>query len=763
MGVKHFRSLQFWWGCLILCLLSCEIEPPSTTINYGIGRYVDPFIGTADHGHVYPGATVPFGAVQLSPDNGTQGWDWCSGYNYADSTIVGFSHTHLSGTGIGDLCDLLIMPASKPIDLTREYDDIKSSEVTSTFSHRNESAKPGFYRVKLDNGVTVELTASERVGMHRYSFEPGQDHSVVLDLGYHINWDRPQSTLLAMESDTLYVGHRFSTGWAKDHRVHFAMSFSEAPSSVEVLDSTTLLDGLPQEGEKLRARFSFDTTRVVMIKVGLSSASIEGAIAALGEIPHWDFDAVHQAAAQKWHDALSKIEVYTLDETLKKVFYTALYRTHLAPVLFEDALGQYKGADGEIHTASDYTRYDIFSLWDTFRAAHPLFTITNPHRVNDFIKSLLAHYEEYGQLPVWSLLGNETGTMTGYHAIPVIADAILKGHRDFDVEKAYGAMKVSAMQDINGTDYYRQYGYIPYELLGESVTRTYEYAYDDWCIAQVAILLGKRDDYDYFMKRSNYFKNLFDTETKFMRAKLKNGKWKTPFDPLLSDHNFDVAEYTEGNAWQHSWFAPHDVRALIDLYGGSESFKEKLDTLFTLEEAVRGDNVSADISGLIGQYAHGNEPSHHIPYLYNYASNAWRSQEVLRSIMKTMYTDAPSGLCGNEDCGQMSAWFVFSAMGFYPVNPAEGVYVIGTPLFNRVDIHLDDGKTFRIKGRFLTESNMYIQAATLNEAPLDRSYIRHFEIIEGGELILQMGAEPNYLHWIEETAFPPSASDPEIE
>jgi predicted alpha-1,2-mannosidase len=747
----------------LVIIFGCRnAEEPS--FDYGIAGYVDPMIGTAGHGHVYPGATVPFGSVQLSPDNGTQGWDWCSGYHYSDSVIVGFSHTHLSGTGIGDLCDLLLMPAIEEIDLSAEVEDIRKAPFATTFRHENEEARPGYYRVQLDNGIEVQLTTSTRAGFHRYHFPAGTLPSVILDLGYHLNRDRPVMTGVEQHDATVFTGQRISTGWAKDQRVYFALEFSEAPQSVTWYDSTSRAEGPAVEGRKIRTRFSFETDQaILMVKVGISSAGTDGALKALEEIPGWDFDRVRIEAATQWINELSKIEVTTSDEALKRTFYTALYRTMLAPVIYSDANSQYKAADSTVATAEGYTRYDIFSLWDTFRAAHPLLTITQPQRINDFIRSLLAHYDEYGLLPVWSLLGNETNTMTGYHAIPVLTDAILKGHRDFDVRKAYRAMKASAMQDIHGTDHYRRYGYIPYELYGESVTRTLEYAYDDWCIAQVAVILGEQEDYDYFMQRSRNYRYLFDPATGFMRARLVNGQWKEPFDPLVSDHNFAVAEYTEGNAWQHSWFVPHDVRDLIDLHGGDDAFVQKLDTLFTMSSEIRGDNVSADITGLIGQYAHGNEPSHHIAYLYNYAGAPWKTQEIARQIMVTQYNDTTEGLCGNEDCGQMSAWFVFSAMGFYPVNPAEGLYVIGAPMFEKVVIDVGEGKTFTIRTRFLTPENIYIQAATLQEQPLTRSYLRHFEIMEGEELVLEMGEQPNYLHWSDPEARPPSASDPAIE
>jgi len=751
--------------CLVLTLaqiFSCGENFHPEDFDYGVARYVDPFIGTGGHGHVYPGATVPFGAVQLSPDNGKEGWDWSSGYHYTDSLIVGFSHTHLSGTGIGDLCDVLIMPAIGKVDLSKDTDGIRNSSFASTFKHQNEEATVGYYSVNLDNGIKAELTASQHVGFHKHSFPEGENRQIVLDLGYHINWDQPVSTSLAMDSAFVLTGKRLSTGWAFDQRVYFAMSFSENPIEVEVYDSTTSIGNLPQDGHKIRTLLSFgEGKRPLLLKVAISSASIDGARKALEGVEHIHFEDAKRSAAIQWINELSKIDVSTQDQQLLRTFYTALYHTYLAPVVFNDVNGQYKSPNGSIASADNYTRYDIFSLWDTFRAANPLLTITQPDRLTDIIKSMLAHYQEHGSLPVWSLLGNETNIMTGYHSIPIITDAILKGHRNFDVELAYKAMKASAMQDINGTKAYRELGYVPNEEIGESVTRTIEYAYDDWCLAQIAAVLRKKDEYAYFMDRAGNYKNLFEENSGFFRAKMANGTWKEPFDPLLSDHNFEVSEYTEGNAWQHAWFVPHDVRGLIELHGGNDNFVKKLDTLFTMSSELVGQNVASDITGMIGQYAHGNEPSHHIPYLFNYAGAAWKTQGMVREILLSQYNDTPEGLCGNEDCGQMSAWYVLSAMGFYPVNPAEGVYVIGASLFDKVEIDVGDGKSFVVRSRYNIAENKYVQAASLNDEPLTRSYLRHYEIMDGGELRLQMGPLPNYLHWSDADAFPPSASDRE--
>jgi len=609
---------------LLLTLFStCQTESPSeqseTDQNNDKTAYINSFTGTAEHGHVYPGATVPFGAVQLSPDNGTQGWDWCAGYNWADSVIVGFSHTHLSGTGIGDLCDLLVMPTLEDIDFSVPVTDPKLQPFRSTFSHDKEEAEAGYYRVAMDNGISAELSASTRVGFHRYIFPEGVRPSFVLDLGHAINWDRPVETMAQLENDTLLTGYRHSAGWARDQRLFYAIALSAPVAFVKLADSTALATADSLRGRQVRAQITLDATAgtVLQLKVGISAASIAGAKAALTEIPHWNMEQVRASARDAWSAEMNKITVMGGDEQLKEVFYTALYRTCLAPVVFSDAQGDYKGPDGQVHRTEGYTRYDIFSLWDTFRAANPLYTITQPDKINDFIRSFLDHYEQHGLLPVWSLLGNETNTMTGYHAIPVIADAYAKGFRDYDADKVMEAMLASAMQDIRGTNHYREYGYIPYEKEGQSVTKTLEYAYDDWCIAQVARTMGKEELYRQFTERAGYYRNMFDAGTGFMRAKMTDGSWKKPFDPKFSDHNFEVAEYTEGNAWQHSWFVPHDPRGLIELHGGNERFVKKLDSLFTENSEITGENRSADISGLIGQYAHGNEPSHHIAYLYN--------------------------------------------------------------------------------------------------------------------------------------------------
>ena len=576
-------------------------------------QYVNPFIGTGLNGHTYPGATVPFGMVQLSPDNGKSGWEYSSGYHYSDSIIVGFSHTHLSGTGIGDLYDIQFMPFTSLKNISD--DEILKHKFRSKYDHKNESASPGYYYVLLkDYNIKTELTASLRSGLQKHTFtQPGNEY-IQLDLGYSKNWDTPVETFIRIIDEYTICGYRLSRGWANDQRVFFYTIFSQPiTKSLLIQDSIYQNNVREVKGRTSRAIFNFDLkiNTSLLIKTGISSVSIDNAKLNLeNDITDWNFDLVKKNAEDQWNNELSKIEVKSANKELLSAFYTSLYHTMLAPIVFNDVNGQYKGVDGNIHLAENYTKYSIFSLWDTFRAAHPLFTVTQSERVDDIINSMLSHYNEYGLLPVWELLGNETGTMIGYHATPVITDAILKGYHGFDVNLAYDAMKKSAMQDHLGLKYFKELGYIPDDKEVESVSKTLEYAYDDWCIAQVAKYLGKDEDYRYFSIRAEYYRNLFDPSSNFMRAKTSDGKWKAPFNPVYSEHRNH--EYTEGTAWQYSWFVPHDVEGLISLFESKEKFIEKLDSLFITSSKLEGPNPSSDISGMIGQYAHGNEPSQHI-------------------------------------------------------------------------------------------------------------------------------------------------------
>ena len=742
---KYYRSKNLF--ITVLLLLSF------TTGAQQLTKYVDPFIGTGGHGHTYPGATVPFGMVQLSPDNGTQGWDWCSGYHYSDSMIAGFSHTHLTGTGIGDWCDISVMPSigliNDTISLYREK-----------FSHANEKASVGYYAVKLNNGISAAFTATERCGLHQYNFPEGTEPVIRFDLGFAINWDAPTSTYIQKVNDSTIAGFRFSKGWADNQRVYFAARTSVPFSKLFLSDGTVIINDTALMGKKIKGQLVFQDLKgkPLLMKVALSSTNMRKALAALNEIKNWNFDAVKKQAENKWEKELQKITITSTDEQSKKIFYSALYHTCLAPVLYSDADGEYSNAAGEIKKMpAGLQRYTEFSLWDTFRALDPLFSVTQPGRLTELINTMLAFYDENGLLPVWDLSACETNCMTGYHAVPVVADAILKNTRGINIQKAYEAMKKSAMQNIRGTDLYREYGFIPQDKYGSSVTVTVEYAYDDWCIAQVAKKLGRIEDYNTFMKRSASWKKLFDPSTGFIRAKKSDGNWVNPFDPYLSEHDEHKAMYTEGNAWQHSFFVPHDVKGLAAAHGSNEQFIKKLDSLFTVSSVLTGANASPDVSGLIGQYAHGNEPSHHIAYMYSYVGAAWKTQERVRMIVDSMYHDRPDGYAGNEDCGQMSAWGVWSFTGLYPGNPSGGQYVFGSPLFDEVKFNLPDKKTLVIHTKNAGKDHPYIQSVRLNNKPYNKTYLDHAVLMKGGILEFVTGSKPNKLFGKEMATWPASA------
>lgn len=736
---KHIRDR--FCSMFKLLLFSCLLTACSGFQNPN--NFVDVFIGTGGHGHTYPGATVPFGMIQPGPVNGTPGWDWASGYHYSDSVITGFTQTHLSGTGIGDLNDILIQPVNGNVqlDAPRKYSNKRS--YASKFIHQYEEAVPGYYSVLLlDYDINAEMTATERTALYRFTYPDYEDRALILDLSFSLNWDRNVTSKMKVVDEQTLTGYRFSTGWAKDQRVYFAMKFSEKFEIGSAMVDSVFTEAQLMQGKEVVAKLDFkDRGEKVMAKVAISSVSEEGAMQNLSTLEGWEFDEVRVLAEMRWQKELEQIKVKGDRETKTK-FYTALYHTKLAPVLYSDEDGSYRGGNGKVYRDSTYRRHTIFSLWDTFRAQHPLLSITNPGRVNDLIRTMLDFYNETGYLPVWELHGNETNTMTGYHAIPVILDAYRKGYRDYDAELAFEAMKASAMQDHRDTDLYRQYQYIPSDLGSESVTKTLEYAYDDWCIAQMALFLGKEDEYERFIIRSGFWQNLYDEQTKFMRGKTSDGKWVTPFDPLRSTHRYST-DYTEGNAWQHNWFVPHDIDRLIEKIGGERLFVQRLDSMFEMSSTITGEDISPDISGMIGQYAHGNEPSHHIAYLYNYAGAPWKTQERVRQIMDSLYTTKPDGLSGNEDAGQMSAWYVFSAMGFYPVNPANGIYVIGSPVLEQAEIRLSEDRSFLIQAKNLNDRKIFIRSVRLNGEPLRRSYITHREIMSGGTLEFVMDNEPN--------------------
>lgn len=727
---------------------------------------VDPFIGTGGEGHTYPGATVPFGMVQLSPDTRIQprekAYGWAAGYRYDDSSIVGFSHTHFSGTGHSDLGDILVMPFTGEPGLERGDPEKPRSGYASRFRHDDEKAEPGYYAVTLDDyKVRAELTTSARVGVHRYTFPKGADAKMLLDMRTSM-YDYPGKILwsrVRVRDDGTVTGFRETRGWAAGRQLYFAMRFSR-PLASHALHSTEqdiVYKGFAPPGEKdpkQRAQIegrqlvgTFDFGKLdapLIVKVAISPASEAGAIANLdAEVADFDFDHVRAQAKQEWTKALSVLDI-DAPEHARRSAYTALYHTLLGPTLFMDADGQYRGADNAVHKAEGYTNYSTFSLWDTYRALHPLLTLVQPEKRNsDFINSMLAHHDHspYGMLPVWSFHGLEDWCMIGYHAVPVIADAYVKGIRGFDADKALKAMVETANYGpYDGIAQYRELGYVPIDEEGEAASKTLEYAFDDWTIARMAQAMGKTDVATTFDKRAGNWRNAFDKDTGFMRARKRDGSFRTPFDPSASGYGTD---YTEGNAWQYSWYVPQDVAGLAAAHGGSDKLLARLDEVFNAKVDPSIFEHMEDITGLIGWYAHGNEPSHHVAYLYSYAGQPWRTQARLKQIMDTQYADRPDGLAGNDDVGQMSAWYVFTALGFYPVAPGSGEYILGRPFLPKATMRLPNGKTFTIVADGLDEAHTYVGSVSLNGKPLQRTFLRHDEIMAGGELRFSMQAEPN--------------------
>ncbi|WP_103070615.1 GH92 family glycosyl hydrolase [Aquimarina sediminis] len=722
----HIISITLLW--------SCHKESKKISIQQErFTPYVNTFIGTDGPGNTYPGATLPFGMVQLSPDIGIPGWDRIAGYYYKDSIISGFSHTHLTGTGAGDLYDILVMPTNSKFSEKIKENNYKPF---SRYNHDNESATPGYYTVDLlDYGIKAELTTTNRVGIHRYTFPKDTATIIHVDLGYALNWDKPTDTFIEKVNDSTLQGYRMSSGWAKDQRIYFVMQFSNPFLGYSAFNKSEPT-ALPVQGTdtKIALKYNTEEGEQIVIKTGISTASYKGALASITtETDGFEFDKYKNIADGQWEKELQKIKIETSDKNKRSVFYTMLYQSMLAPTLLSDPNGDYKGANDTIVTAKGFDRYDTFSLWDTFRAAHPLYTIIQQERIPDMIQSLLAHYKETGILPVWSLQGNETNMMIGYHAVPVIVDAYFKGF-SFDTELAYQACKESAMVNDRQIDRYKKMGYVPIDDHHEnwSVSKTLEYAYDDWCIAMFANKLGKKEDYEYFMNRSQNWKKLYNDKRSWIQPKDSLGNFVEPFIPK---------EYTpyfcESNAWQYYWFVPQDIEGLIEKTGGKERFTQKLDSMFSYYPE-EGDKLPIFSTGMIGQYAHGNEPSHHVAYLYNYVHQPSKTQELTRRILEGQYKNEPNGHCGNEDCGQMSSWYLFSAMGLYPVNPAQGVYHITTPLFENIEIQLPKNKTFRIIAKELSEENKYVKTISLNGKLLNRMFITHKEIIDGGILEFEM-------------------------
>nr|WP_236263891.1 GH92 family glycosyl hydrolase [Dysgonomonas sp. Marseille-P4677] len=732
-------------GIISCALLSSCNESTKDLQSINLTQYVDPYIGTGDHGHVFLGANVPFGLVQLGPTNITGGWDWCSGYHISDSTIWGFTHMHLSGTGIGDLLDIAFMPVVGDVKLGKGEISDPNSGMYSLFNRKTEIAKAGYYAVHLDRyNVDVELTATKRVGFHKYTFPQSDNAQIVIDLKSALNWDAPVDTYLVYENDSTISGYRFSKGWANDQRVFFTASFSKPMKKFLLSEGEEVKEGTELKAVGVFGQALFDTKdkEEIYVKVALSPVSIENAkLNMQAELPGWNFEKTIADADQAWNEELNKIIISTDDNTIKRNFYTALYHTMIAPSEFCDVNNDYRGSDAQMHKQGTFKNYTTFSLWDTYRAAHPLMTIIHPEKMSDIINTMLTIYQQQGKLPVWHLMGCETDCMVGNPGISVVADAILKGYTGFDKELAFEAMKKSAMLDERGLKYMKEYGYIPFDK-GESegLSKAMEYAIADWAIAQVAQSMGKTEDYEYFLKRSKAYTHYFDKSTGFMRGLSSDGKFRTPFNPFESVHRDN--DYTEGNAWQYTWLVPHDIKGLVDLFGSKEAFVQKLDSLFIVEGSL-GEHASPDISGLIGQYAHGNEPSHHVLYMYPYVGQPWKTADKVRQVMSELYFDKPAGLSGNEDVGQMSAWYVLSALGFYQVEPAGGKYVFGSPIVSEASIRVKDGKIFKVVAKNNSVANKYIQSVTLNGKDYDKFYIDFKDIETGGVLEFEMGDKPS--------------------
>lgn len=712
----------------VALLAVCFSVTAATAATQNLTQYVNQYVGTGGHGHTFMGANVPFGLVQLGPTEPTRGWDWCSGYYYDDDELIGFGHMHLSGTGIGCLGDVAFLP-------------LKDFKQTSTrFKHEAEKVHPGYYSVQLtDPNVLVELTATERCGFHRYTFKNGAKAQLALDLSQCIGWDKLNDCLLTQESATRLTGFRRSNGWAADRRIYFSIDFSQ-PVTVHRLDSM----------ERVVVSVA-DNTKPLLVKVALSPVSIDKAkLNMQAELAGWDFDAAVKQADEAWNRELARIEIQTNDQTKKRVFYTAMYHLMTSCSKFNDVDREYRGADGKVHKA-DFTNYTTLSLWDTYRAAHPLMTVAFPEMQRDFALTFLNIYKQQGRLPVWHLMGSETDCMVGNPGAIVLADLTMKGFVE-DKELALEALKATQMKDIRSLGLLKKHGYIPWNLEpeNETVAKALEYCAADDGVAKVAKLLGKKDDYEYFFNRSRSYKKYYDPETRFLRAVGTDGKFRLPFNPFFAEHRTN--DYTEGNAWQYTFLVPHDVKGLIKLFGSDKAFMSKLDSLFFVE-GWAGDNASPDMSGMTGQYAHGNEPSHHVIYMYNYAGRPDKAAPMLRKMLNEMYLDQPDGLSGNEDVGQMSAWYIISSVGLYQVDPVGGRFVIGSPLFDKATVNVGGGKTFTVVAKNNSDKNIYVQSARLNGKTLKNSYVDFNDIRHGGTLELVMGPKPS--KWATTTACRP--------
>lgn len=777
------NTILFLLIFLIPSLSQAQVKNQSAAAAKTPYDYADPFIGTQEMGHTFPGACVPFGMVQLSPETDTVGflrdgkynkdvYRYCSGYQYSDKTIVGFSHTHFSGTGHSDLGDFLIMPLTGELKLNPGTADKPESGYRSGFDHKNEKASPGSYSVKLDRyNILAELTATTHAGFHQYTFPASDKAHILLDMNYGIyNYDgKVLWSSIRVENDTLITGYRITEGWARTKYVYFAMAFSKPVKSYGYKNYNESPykgfwrkfrqnENFPEMvGKNIKAWFTFSTAEneKILVKLAISSVSTEGALKNLKEeIPGWDFEGVRSAAKAKWEKELNKIAIDAPD-SVKTNFYTSLYHACINPITYSDVDGNYRGLDNNIHNSGSSAEYTVFSLWDTYRALHPLFTIISPSRAGAMVNSMIHHYNQsvLKMLPVWSHFGNENWCMIGYHSVSVIADAYLKGIGGFDPKAALEACAGTASdKNILGINDYIKYGYAPSDKVGTPASVTLEYAYDDFAIAQLASALGSREYTEKFSARAMSYRNIFDKSTLFMRAKDSKGKWLSPFDPLSTDGQ----GFIEGNAWNYSLYVPQDIKGYIGLLGGESVLVRRLDSLFTMHLDDKYFENTEDVTrdGLIGNYVHGNEPSHHVPYMYNWTSQPWKTQERIHLIMNTMYRNAPDGLCGNDDCGQMSAWYIFSALGFYPVCPGTNEYIIGSPVIKTGVISLENGRQFRINTVNYSPKNIYIQSVTLNGKPYEKRFITHSDIAEGGELVFKMGPSPNKKWGMQAASYP---------
>ncbi len=730
--MKTFLNFLF----LVACNLAAHAQPDYAS-------FVDPFIGSGGHGHVFVGANVPFGFVQLGPQNIHKGWDWTSGYHYSDSIVIAFSHTHLSGTGCADLGDVGLMPyMGEKTPKVGAQDNITGS-TSSYYKHDKEIVKPGYYAVKLENGVNVELTATERVGYHRYHFDGSQTPRILVDL-VNANSGVVYDTQITQIDNTTIQGYRFSNGWASPHKIFFYAKFNEPAVEFDIYNDDNLVGTKTATDKHLKGVLSFKPgIRKIIAKVAISSVSCDNARMNLeAEGRTWDFDVVKKTAHDKWNRMLSKIDIEG-SQRQKTVFYTALYHAFIAPVLYSDVNGQFRGMDDKIYADNQFVNYSIFSLWDTYRTLHPMFSIICTEFLPDMINSMLSIYDQNGKLPIWPLYMHETNCMPGYSSVPVIADAYLKGVGGFDPERALRYMVSTATNPKQrAVADFMKYGYIPADCIGEATSINLEYAADDWGLALMAKKMGMDDIYQQFIKRGKSYEIFFDKNIMKIHPKMKDGSWYEPYSPFRADHKDNIGDFTEGNGWQYTFMVPQDPEGLIALHGSDARFVKNLDSLF-VAEGFMGDEVAPDVSGMVGQYAHGNEPVHHIPYLYAYAGYQWKTAERVRSLQEMFYTDKPDGYCGNEDCGQMSAWHIMSALGLYQVNPSNGVYVIGSPLFKKATVNLPAGKKFTVVAHNNNARNVYVKSARLNGKSYNNSYLLYDDIMKGGTFELYMSPVPN--------------------